>query len=180
VAGWLALDRDQAADHTSVVVLPYLDGERTPDLPRSAGMIAGLRHATTREEILLAAYEGATASLIDALHKLAGLGTGLDPAAPLILVGGGAHGVVWQRTVRRLSGRAVHVPEAQELVALGAAVQAAACLSGESGRDLARRWNTRRGTTIDAPAEADTETLDRIRSVRDATLELHRSEVASL
>ena len=54
VAGWLALDREAAAERTSVVVLPYLDGERTPNLPRAAGMVAGLRHGTTREEILLA------------------------------------------------------------------------------------------------------------------------------
>ena len=66
VGDWLDLDREAAAERTTAVVLPYLDGERTPNLPRAAGMIAGLRHATTREEILLAAYEGAAASLVEA------------------------------------------------------------------------------------------------------------------
>jgi xylulokinase len=173
VAGWLGLDREAAAEHTDVVVLPYLDGERTPNLPRAAGMIAGLRHATTGEEILLAAYEGAAASLIEALQQLSRLGSGLDPDAPLILIGGGARGAVWQRTVARMSGRRVTVPDADELVALGAAAQAAACLSGERPDEVARRWGTSAGTEIEPPAEEDTQTLARIRATREATLAIH-------
>jgi xylulokinase len=173
VAGWLGLERDAAADRTDVVLLPYLDGERTPNLPRAAGMVAGLRHATTREEILLAAYEGAAASLVEALDLLAVQGSGLDPEAAVLLVGGGARGTVWQRTVARMSGRAVQVPDAEELVALGAAAQAAGCLSGEAPEEVARRWNTRRGITVERPAERDTEALERIRATREATLALH-------
>jgi xylulokinase len=173
VAGWLGLEREAAAERTTVVVLPYLDGERTPNLPRAAGMVAGLRHATTREEILLAAYEGATASLVEALDVLAEQGSGLQPDAAVLLVGGGARGAVWQRTVARLSGRAVQIPDAEELVALGAAAQAAACLSGEAPEEIARRWNTRSGTTIDPPSERDLEALERIRATREATLALH-------
>jgi xylulokinase len=173
IAGWLGLDRGAAAERTDVVVLPYLDGERTPNLPRAAGMVAGLRHATTREEILLAAYEGAAASLVEALDLLAEVGSGLDPDAAILLVGGGARGTVWQRTVARLSGRPILAPDAEELVALGAAAQAAACLSGEAPEEVARRWDTRRGTTLEPPPERDVETLDRIRSTREATRVLH-------
>jgi len=173
VAEWLGLERRAAAERTDVVVLPYLDGERTPNLPRAAGMFAGLRHSTTREEILLAAYEGAAASLVEALEQLARLGSGLDPDAPLLLIGGGARGEVWQRTVARLSGRRVLVPEADELVALGAAVQAAAVLSGDPPDEVARRWGKSAGAEIDPPAERDTETLARIRAAREATLPLH-------
>jgi xylulokinase len=174
VAGWLGLDREAAAERTEVVVLPYLDGERTPNLPRAAGLIAGLRHPTTREEILLAAYEGATASLVEALDLLAEQGSGLDPDAPLLLIGGGARGTVWQRVVARLSGRTVLVPDAGELVALGAAAQATACLFGEAPEEAARRWNARSGRTIEPPPERDLETLERIRKVLRETLPLHR------
>jgi len=173
IAAWLCLDREAAADQTEVVVLPYLDGERTPNLPRAAGMVAGLHHATTRGEILLAAYEGAAASLMEALDLLGAIGSGLDPGAAILLVGGGARGAVWQRTVARLAGRRVQVPAADELVALGAAAQAAACLSGEAPEEVARRWDTRRGFRVEAPPERDLETLDRIRAVREATLALH-------
>jgi xylulokinase len=173
VAAWLGLDREAAAERTSVVVLPYLDGERTPNLPRAAGMVAGLRHATTREEILLAAYEGAAASLVEAIDRLGEQGSGLDPDAAILLVGGGARGGVWQRTVARLSGRPVQVPDAEELVALGAAAQAAACLAGEAPEEVARRWDARGGITVEAPAERDLEALERIRATREATLALH-------
>jgi xylulokinase len=172
VAGWLDLDREAAAERTMAVVLPYLDGERTPNLPRAAGMITGLRHETTREEILLAAYEGAAASLVEALDLLADQGSGLDPSAPLVLVGGGARGGVWQRVVARLSGRPLEVPNADELVALGAAAQATACLSSEAPEEVARRWGTRAGTTVEPPAARDAETLARIRATREAALGL--------
>jgi xylulokinase len=173
VAAWLGLDRGTVAERTAVTVLPYLDGERTPNLPHAAGLVAGLRQGTTREEILLAAYEGAVASLVEALDLIAAQGSGLDPSAPLLLVGGGARGPAWQHVVARLSGRAVQVPDADELVALGAAAQAAACAAGGAPEEPARRWGTRAGTTIEPPAERDSETLERIRSTREATLALH-------
>jgi xylulokinase len=168
VAGWLGLDREDVAERTSVTVLPYLDGERTPNLPRASGTIAGLRHETSSGEILLAAYEGAVASLVEALELLAGVGSGLDPDAPVVLIGGGARGPAWQQTVARMSGRAVQVPDAQELVALGAAAQAAALLTGEAPETIATRWDTRRGHSLEPPAAPDTATLERIRSVRAA------------
>jgi xylulokinase len=172
VAQWLGLEREAVAQRSDVTVLPYLDGERTPNLPRAAGTIAGLRHDTEPGQILLAAYEGAAASLVEALELLSGVGSGLDPDAPVVLIGGGARGRVWQETVARLSGRAVVVPEAEELVALGAAAQAAAVLSGEEPAEVARRWDTRGGLELPPPAEPDTETLERIRSVRQAALGL--------
>ena len=172
VATWLGLEREAVADRTAVTVLPYLDGERTPNLPHAAGTIAGLRHDTEPGQILLAAYEGAVASLVEALDLLAAAGSGLDPDAPIVLIGGGARGRVWQQTVARLAGRAVVVPEAEELVALGAAAQAAAVLTGEPADEIARRWQTRRGATVEPPASRDVETLERIRGVREAALAL--------
>jgi xylulokinase len=173
VAGWLGLERDAVADSSGeAVVLPYFDGERTPNLPRAAGTIAGLRHDTEREQILLAAYEGAVASLVDALDRIASLGSGLEAGAPLVLVGGGARGRVWRETVARLTGRAVQVPDAEELVALGAAAQAAGCLAGDPPEEVARRWETRSGATVEPPAERDTGTLERIRATRQAALRL--------
>ena len=175
-ADWLGLPREAAAERTEAVVLPYLDGERTPDLPRAAGMVAGLRHSTTREEILLAAYEGAVASLVEAVDELSRQGSGLDPGAPLLLIGGGARGAVWRRVVARLSGRHVQVPDADELVALGAAAQAAGLLEGRAAEEVARGWDTRRGASEEPPGEPDRETLARIRAAREATLALHRGD----
>jgi xylulokinase len=170
-ASWLGLDRDDAADSTDVVVLPYLDGERTPNLPRAAGTITGLRHETSAQQILLAAYEGAAASLLGAVDLIDHHGSGIAPGAPLILIGGGARGRTWQRIVGRLSGRPMLVPEAQELVALGAAVQAAAILTGGGLAEVAGAWGTQAGKTIE-PIPRDDSAIERIRNVRARSREL--------
>ena len=168
MAGWFRLERDDVAPSESVVILPYLDGERTPDLPGASGLIVGLRHETTPQQMLMAAYEGAAASLLEALDAIGEAAGGLDPDAPLVLVGGGAKGATWRDVVRRLSGRPVLIPEAEELVALGAAVQAAAVLGGESPASVTERWGTSRGTILE-PMARDDERLAAIREVRDAT-----------
>jgi xylulokinase len=67
-----------------------------------------------------------------------------------VLIGGGARGRAWRETVRRLSGRPVRVPRAGELVALGAAAQAAALLTGERADAVARRWGTSEGEDLPA------------------------------
>jgi xylulokinase len=164
VAGWLGLDRDAVEPAGDVVVLPYFDGERTPNLPSASGTIGGLRHTTTPQQILMAAYEGAVASLLVAFDAIGEAVGGLDPDAPLMLVGGGARGETWRAVVRRLTGRAVQVPDATESVAMGAAAQAAAVLRGESPPDAARRWGGGRGVLLER-VPADPERLARIRAV---------------
>lgn len=171
IASWLGLERDAVEDGGEVVVLPFLDGERTPNRPRASGTITGLRHTTTPGQILRAAYEGAAFSLLDALDQLHGSGSGLDADAPVILVGGGSRGRVWQETIRRLSGRPLLVPAHDELVALGAAAQAAGVLVDAAPEDVARRWKTSAGTQLDALAR-DGDALARIRSVRERSAAL--------
>ncbi|MEU9047543.1 MULTISPECIES: xylulokinase [unclassified Kitasatospora] len=161
-AALLGRGRDEVEDGGTAVVLPYLDGERTPDLPGASGLVHGLRHDTTRGQLLQAAYDGAAHALLAALDGVLRAG-GADPAGdePLLLIGGGARGQAWQRTVLRLSGRAVQVPDAQELVALGAAAQAAALLTGEPADAVARRWKTARGPVLE-PVKRDEDALLRI------------------
>jgi xylulokinase len=162
VAALLGLDREAVEPGTAVTLLPYLDGERTPNLPNASGLLHGLRHDTTAGQLLQAAYDGAVHSLLGALGLV--LDQDADPSEPLLLIGGGARGTAWQQTVRRLSGRPVQVPEAKELVALGAAAQAAGLLTGEDPAAVARRWDTAAGPVLDA-VERDEETLARIAGV---------------
>lgn len=171
----LGLDRDDVAEATDCVVLPYLDGERTPNLPLAAGSVTGLHHGTTAQQILRAAYEGAAISLLDALDSIDASGARLAPDAPLVVIGGGSRGAAWQSVIRDLSGRSLEIPDQSELVALGAAVQATAVLTGEEPVAVAARWRTRRGTTIDARGP-DTERIERIRSAQQLLDELnHRA-----
>ncbi|SEM74427.1 xylulokinase [Streptacidiphilus jiangxiensis] len=161
-AALLGRDRQDVEPGGTAVVLPFLDGERTPNLPGASGLVHGLRHDTTPGQLLQAAYDGAAYSLLAALDQvLRAGGEAADESRPLLLIGGGAQGRAWQETVRRLSGRPVQIPAAQELVALGAAAQAAGLLTKESAGTVARRWRTADGPLLE-PVARDTEALERI------------------
>ncbi|MFE0100572.1 xylulokinase [Streptomyces sp. NPDC059009] len=162
VAALLSLDREAVEPGGGLTLLPYLDGERTPDLPHASGLLHGLRHDTTPGQLLQAAYDGAVHSLLNALDLV--LEEDADRAEPLLLIGGGARGRAWQETVRRLTGRPVQVPRARELVALGAAAQAAGLLTGEDPAAVARRWGTAEGPVLDA-APRDEAALARMTGV---------------
>lgn len=167
VAGWFGLGRDDVDDSDDVVFLPWFDGERTPNLPTAAAQLTGVRQGTTPRQILMAAYEGAAASLLAALDKVEEQAGDIDPRAPLVLIGGGARGRTWRDVVGRLSGRSLLVPTVGELVALGGAAQAAAALSGEDPTSIARRWNTSSGMLVHA-VPRDNDRFDRIAAARDA------------
>lgn len=178
VAAWLGLDRNDVAPSKNVVALPYFDGERTPNVPDAAAAFFGLRHDTDPRSILMATYEGTIVSLLDALDVIDQCSSGVDASAPLVLVGGGARGVTWQRVAQRLSGRAISIPDATELVAIGAAVQAAATLGGETAQEVTARWQTDRGTLLE-PVSRDAETISRHRVVRQLALAAVQSHPAA-
>ena len=168
VASWLGLEREDVEPSGGVAFLPWLGGERTPNVPSASGTLFGLRYETDKRSVLQAAYEGLVATLLDATERLnrwAPQGSG----APLLLIGGGAQGRAWQETVLRLSGRPVIVVEAAELVAYGAAVQAAALLAGSNVGEVAGRWSLREGRLFE-PVERDDATLERIAAWRAAAL----------
>ncbi|MGW1407730.1 xylulokinase [Streptomyces sp. NPDC002403] len=171
VAALLGLDRDDTSPGGEAVLLPYLDGERTPDLPTASGLLTGLRHDTTPRQLLGAAYEGAVVTVLRALDELL-RACGLDPAdpevaaRPLRLIGGGAQGRSWVETVRRLSGRPVIVPGGGEPVAMGAAALAAAAATGADPVATAAVWGSGEGTQL-PPMERDSATWERIGSVLD-------------
>jgi xylulokinase len=149
VASWLGLGRDQVAPSDGVVFLPWLDGERTPNAPGATGTISGLRHDSPPGAILQAAYEGVVATLLTAADEL-GRWAPQRQDSPLVLLGGGARGHVWQDTVRRLSGRRLLLSRISEPVAYGAAIQAAAVLSNRPLAEIARDWLGDRGHWLEA------------------------------
>ncbi|WP_406343785.1 xylulokinase [Streptomyces sp. NBC_01578] len=175
VATLLGLDRNDTAPGGEAVLLPYLDGERTPDLPTASGLLTGLRHDTTPQQLLGAAYEGAVVTVLRALDELL-RACGLDPAdpevaaRPLRLIGGGAQGHAWVETVRRLSGRPVIVPGSGELVALGAAALARAAATGQDPVAIATSWDTGDDTRLPS-VERDTATWERVGSVLERAAE---------
>ncbi len=111
-----------------LTLLPYLDGERTPNRPDAAGTLHGLTTATGPEHLARAAVEGLLCSLADAVDRLSAV-TG-TPVERVFLVGGGARNEAVRRLAPALFGCTVVVPGEHEYVALGAARQAAWALSG--------------------------------------------------
>jgi xylulokinase len=176
VAGWFGIDRAAVKPSGGVVVLPWFEGERTPNLPRANATIVGLARSSGPGAILMATYEGVVAGLLDALERIAaitGAGTDASSDAPLVLIGGGSEGPVWQQTARRLSGRAIRLPAEPELVALGAAVQAASLVTDEDAPAIARRWAAAAavGDRILEAEPQDRDLLARIRRVRERAVE---------
>jgi xylulokinase len=112
-----------------LVLVPYLEGERTPNRPDATGTLAGLTlGTTTREHVARAAVEGLLCGLADAVDAMRGLGIPVDRT---LLLGGAARSPAVQEVASAVLGLPVSVPEPGEHVARGAARQAAWVLSGD-------------------------------------------------
>jgi xylulokinase len=110
-----------------VVLVPYLEGERTPNRPDATGAVHGLRlDNSTPAHLARAAIEGMLCGLADGLDALLGQGA---RAERVLLIGGGARSEAVRRIAPTVFGRPVLVPPAAEYVAEGAAAQAAWALS---------------------------------------------------
>ncbi|MFK4791445.1 xylulokinase [Microbacterium sp. ZW T5_56] len=120
----LALASEPGAGGLTLV--PYFEGERTPNLPDATASLTGMTLAsTTRENLARAAVEGMLGGLaagLDALRDLA------VPLQRVLLIGGGARSAAVQSIAPAVLGLPVEVPAPAEYVALGAARQAAAVL----------------------------------------------------
>ena len=111
-----------------VTLLPYFDGERTPDRPRATGVASGLTTANaTPQNLARAVVEGVLASLADAADLLSGYGV---ERSRVLIIGGGARSEAIRALAPGIFGHDVDVPAPQEYVALGAARQAAWALAG--------------------------------------------------
>ncbi len=105
---------------------PYLEGERTPNLPDATGTLAQMTLANlTRENFARAAVEGLLTLLSGALDAIRTQGVG---ARQVTLVGGGARSRALRELAPQILGVPVHTPPFAEYVALGAASQAARLL----------------------------------------------------
>ena len=122
----LALSAEPGAG--GLVLLPYLEGERTPNRPDATGLLAGLTAATSTPATLArAAVEGMLCGLADGVDALVAQGV---PARRVLLIGGGARSRAVQQLAPAVLGLPVDVLEPAEYVALGAARQAAGALEG--------------------------------------------------
>ncbi|MFD4582809.1 FGGY family carbohydrate kinase [Streptomyces sp. NPDC058434] len=116
---------------SGLVLLPYLEGERTPHLPHTAGTLTGLRRESMKPEHLArAAFEGMLCSLADALDVLRGRGV---VVRRVFLLGQAAELPAVQAAAPAIFAAQVVVPQPADYAALGAARQAAWALGAAQG-----------------------------------------------
>lgn len=160
----LALSAPAGAEGLTLV--PYFEGERSPNLPGAAGALHGV---TTRNllpsNVARSAVEGLLGSIAFCVEQM--LQHGVD-VERVILVGGGARSEAIRRIAPAILGMPVHVPTPAEYVALGAARQAAWTLNQSESPPA---WAF--GVTASYTAEPTPEVLDQYRSAQSLTLGQH-------
>ncbi len=158
--GALALTAQPGANGLSL--LPYFEGERTPNRPHATGVFAGMNLANSNpEDIARAMIEGMLCGLVDAVAALEKLGVSINR---VLLIGGAAKNPAIATIASALFGREVLLPQPGEYVADGAARQAAWALSGSENPPL---WNL--GSVTSAQSAYTPDVVARYRDLRDKT-----------
>ena len=110
--------------------LPYLNGERTPNLPGGSGVLHGLRSDNmTPGNLARAAMEGATLGLAYGLERFRAMG--IEPTE-IRLTGGGSQSAAWRQIAADVFATPVVTLATAEGAGLGAAIQAKKCIAGDS------------------------------------------------
>ena len=158
--GALALTAKPGANGLSL--LPYFEGERTPNRPDATGVFAGMNLTNSNPaDIARAMIEGMLCGLVDAVDALEQLGVSINR---VLLIGGAAKNPAISSIASSLFGREVLIPQPGEYVADGAARQAAWALSGNTNPP---QWNL--GEVTSARAAHTPDVVTRYRELRDRT-----------
>ena len=150
--GWSLPQLEEAvssapAGADGITFLPYLNGERTPNLPNGTGVLHGLRTTNmTPQNIARAAVEGATLGLAYGLKRFRELG--MNPTE-IRLTGGGSQSKAWRQIAADAFNSEVVTLATAEGAALGAAVQAAFALLHRDGKVSGYEELTSRLVTLD-------------------------------
>jgi len=158
--GKLALESPPGAH--GLTLLPYFEGERTPNRPTATGAFSGMNLANSNPaDMARAMIEGMLCGLVDAVDALEKLGVGVKR---ILLIGGAAKNPAVASIASALFGREVLVPPAGEYVADGAARQAAWALSGQESAPI---WNLGKIESVTSKATPDV--VEKYRTLRDQT-----------
>lgn len=101
--------------------IPFLNGERTPDLPAARGILTGISSTNfTVDNLIRSAVEGVSFGILNGLDLI------LDGREPSVIfaIGGGARSKEWRQLLADATGAIIQVPVEEEAGCLGAAMQA--------------------------------------------------------
>ena len=132
--------------------LPYLNGERTPNLPLGKGVLYGLTPETMQPgHLARAVMEGATLGLAYGLNRFRELG--IQPTE-IRLTGGGSQSAIWRQIAADVFGVPTICLESAEGAALGAAIQAAYACQAAQGKPVTFRDLTAKIVKLDDSTRA--------------------------
>lgn len=146
-----------------LILLPYLEGERMPNVPEGTGVLLGLRPRTARTSHLArASMEGVTLGLRYGLDRLRELGA---RPGEIRLIGGGSRSPVWRQIAADVFGCPVVCLIQEEGPAFGAALQAAWCREEESLETWVDRFVRLDESTRRTPSRSGQELYEQVYSV---------------
>ncbi|MFZ4985079.1 MAG: xylulokinase [Blastocatellia bacterium] len=177
------------AGNDGLMLIPFFEGERTPDVPDGTGVYLGLREQTyTVPHFARAAMEGTTLGLGYGLNRLRDLG--LAPRE-IRATGGGARNRVWRQVMADVFDAEVVGVDSEEGAALGAALQVLWICRNEDGQPapietICDRYVRLDETTRACPARDRVERYRRMQQIHDQAVRnlgdvftAHRRMIAS-
>src|SRR5690606_15702331 len=115
-----------------LLMLPFFNGERVPALPSARASLQGMDSDNlTRANLCRAVVEGTSFGLRYGLDLLRASGL---QSQTIRLIGGAARSPVWRQVIADIMGTPLVCPQHTEAAALGAAIQAAWCLTAGDDR----------------------------------------------
>ena len=155
-----------------LVLVPYLDGERTPNVPAGTGVFLGVNPKTfTAPHFARAAMEGVTLGMNYGLRRLAELGV---KPTQIRATGGGAKSKLWRQVMADVFNAEVVTLKVSEGAAYGAALQALWCWRREQGENVSIDAITDQFVTLNkaetaTPNEKNVETYRQVQALQDET-----------
>lgn len=158
-------------------LLPYLEGERTPNVPDGTGVYLGVNPRTfTTQHFARATMEGVTLGMNYGLRRLAELGV---KTKQIRATGGGANSKLWRQIMADVFNAEVVTLKIGEGAAYGAALQALWCWRLQAGEkakieDITDEFVTLNRTQIAVPSLANSRRYAELQSVHDAAAQALR------
>ena len=160
-----------------LLMLPYLTGERTPNLPNGTGVLHGLTISNfTPAHIARAATESVTLGLGYGLSRFRELGVA---PSEIRLTGGGSNSRVWRGICADVFGVPVVCLRSGEGAGLGAAIQAGWTFAGSRGLPeiSARLVELDESTRVEPDASAAARYAERLDKTNHLRTVLHNNQL---
>ncbi len=149
------------AGNNGLMLIPFFEGERTPNAPDGTGVYFGLRDKTfSVAHFARAAMEGTTLGLNYGLNRFRELG--INPTE-IRATGGGAKSAVWRQIMADVFNAEVVCVASEEGAAVGAAVQAVWAFGKQQGQTVSMEELCRRYIALDETTRAKPETNQRVK-----------------